>query len=98
MATIRAFRALRPTAEKAPAVSAVPYDVVNTPEASAPAAGNPLSFLPVPPAEIDLADGTDNQSDAGYAKAAEKFQKLKAEAPLFFEDPPSLYVYRLRMG
>ena len=98
MATIRAFRALRPTTEKAPAVSAVPYDVVNTAEARALAAGNPLSFLHVSRPEIDLPDGTDIYSDAVYAKAAEHFEKLKAEAPLFVEDTPSLYVYRLRMG
>jgi uncharacterized protein (DUF1015 family) len=98
MATIRAFRALRPTTENAPAVSAVPYDVVNTAEARALAAGNPLSFLHVSRPEIDLPDGTDVYSDAVYAKAGENFEELKAEAPLFIEDTPSLYVYRLRMG
>lgn len=98
MATIRAFRALRPTTEKASAVSAVPYDVVNTAEARALAAGNPLSFLHVSRPEIDLPDGTDIHSDAVYVKAAENFEKLKVEAPLFIEDTPSLYVYRLRMG
>ncbi|HLF83331.1 MAG TPA: DUF1015 family protein [Blastocatellia bacterium] len=98
MATIRAFRALRPTTEKAPAVSAVPYDVVTTAEACVLAAGNPLSFLHVSRPEIDLPDGTDIHSDAVYAKAAENFDKLRAQAPLFVEDAPSLYVYRLRMG
>ena len=98
MATIRAFRALRPTTEKAPAVSAVPYDVVNTEEARALAANNPLSFLHVSRPEIDLPDGTDIHSDAVYAKAAENFEQLKAEAPLLIDDTPSLYVYQLRMG
>jgi uncharacterized protein (DUF1015 family) len=98
MATIRAFRALRPTTENAPAVSAVPYDVVNTPEGRALAAGNPLSFLHVSRPEIDLPDGTDTYSDAVYVKAAENFEKLKTEAPLFIEDLASIYVYRLRMG
>ena len=98
MATIRAFRALRPTTEKAPAVSAVPYDVVTTAEARVLAAWNPLSFLHVSRPEIDLPDGTDIHSDAVYAKAAENFDKLRAQAPLFVEDAPSLYVYRLRMG
>jgi uncharacterized protein (DUF1015 family) len=98
MATIRAFRALRPTTENAPAVSAVPYDVVNTAEARALSAGNPLSFLHVSRPEIDLPDGIDIYSDAVYEKAAENFEKLKAAAPLFTEDTPSLYVYRLQMG
>jgi len=98
MATIRAFRALRPLAEKAAAVSAVPYDVVNTQEARERAAGNSLSFLHVSRPEIDLPDGTDVYSDAVYDKASENLEKLKAEAPLFVEETPSLYVYRLRMG
>jgi uncharacterized protein (DUF1015 family) len=98
MAIIRAFRALRPPAEKAAAVSAVPYDVVNTTEARALAAENPLSFLHVSRPEIDLPDGIDIYSDAVYEKAAENFEKLKAEASLFTEDTPSLYVYRLQMG
>ncbi|HJZ68794.1 MAG TPA: DUF1015 domain-containing protein, partial [Blastocatellia bacterium] len=98
MATVRAFRALRPRKETAAAVSAVPYDVVNTSEARELAVGNPLSFLHVSRPEIDLPDDTDVYSDAVYEKAAENFEKLKAEAPLAVEETPSLYIYRLRMG
>ncbi len=97
MATVRPFRALRPTSENAAAVSAVPYDVVSTPEARQLAAGNPLSFLHVSRPEIDMPEGTDPYSPAVYAKAAENFERLKREAPLSFEKGPSLYVYRLRM-
>jgi uncharacterized protein (DUF1015 family) len=98
MATIRAFQAQRPLKEKAAQVSAVPYDVVNTTEARELAKGNPLSFLHVSRSEIDLPDGTDAHSDEVYDKAKENFEKLKAAAPLFVEETPSLYVYRLRMG
>jgi uncharacterized protein (DUF1015 family) len=79
-------------------VSAVPYDVVNTEEARALAEGNPLSFLHVSRAEIDLPPSADPYSDAVYAKALENFQRLRAEAPLVVEETPSLYFYRLRMG
>lgn len=98
MATIRAFRALRPATENAAAVSAVPYDVVSVSEARELAAGNPLSFLHVSRPEIDLHEGTDIHSDEVYLKAAENFQKLRTDAPLFIEDTPSLYIYRLQMG
>ncbi|MFY9608489.1 MAG: DUF1015 family protein [Blastocatellia bacterium] len=98
MATIRAFQAQRPTKEKAADVAAVPYDVVNTTEARELAAGNPLSFLHVSRPEIDLPDGTDVYSDAVYHKAKENFEKLKTAAPLFVDETPSLYVYRLRLG
>ena len=98
MAVIRPFRALRPQAERAQAVASVPYDVVNTEEACALAAGRPLSFLHVSRPEIDLPPGTDIHSDPVYRKAVENFEKLIAEAPLEKESEPSLYLYRLIMG
>ena len=98
MAVITPFRALRPAPASASAVAAVPYDVVNTDEARALAAGNPLSFLHVSRAEIDLPPDTNPYDDAVYAKAVENFDTLKARAPLVLEDTPTLYVYRLRMG
>ena len=98
MAALLPFRALRPTPASAPRVAAVPYDVVSAQEAQALAAGNPLSFLHVSRAEIDLPPDTDPHSAAVYRKAAENFATLEAEAPLIVEDAPSLYVYRLKMG
>lgn len=98
MAVIRPFRALRPQPERAQAVASVPYDVVNTEEARALAAGKPLSFLHVSRPEIDLPPGTDIHSDPVYRKAVENFEKLIAEAPLEQEAEPSLYLYRLIMG
>ena len=97
MATVRSFRAVRPEPKSAAAVSSVPYDVVSTEEARRLAAGNPLSFLHVSRAEIDLPDGTDPYSDAVYRKAVENFESLKSRAPLAAEAEESLYVYRLRM-
>jgi len=76
----------------------VPYDVVTTREAAALAHGNPLSFLHVSRAEIDLPTGTDPYADAVYERAAENFRSLKQAAPLVTEDEPTLYVYRLRMA
>ena len=98
MAIIRPFNALRPPAERAAQVAAVPYDVVNTAEARALATGNPWSFLHVSRPEIDLPDDTPIYSDEVYAKAATNFGVLKRDCPLQNEDTPSLYVYRLKMG
>jgi uncharacterized protein (DUF1015 family) len=78
-------------------VAAVPYDVVNTDEARALADGNPLSFLRVSRAEIELPSGTDPYSDVVYERATRNFEELKASS-LVLEDRPSLYLYRLRMG
>src|SRR5713101_9862829 len=98
MATLRPFRALMPSPDSAASVAAVPYDVVSTQEARALAAGNPLSFLHVSRAEIDLPAGTPIYSDQVYAKASANFEKLTKECPLETEETPSLYLYRLIMG
>jgi uncharacterized protein (DUF1015 family) len=98
MSAIYPFAALRPSPQAAPAVAAVPYDVVSSDEARALAAGNPLSFLHVSRPEIDLGPGADPHADAAYQQAATAFATLKADAPLVVEDTPSFYVYRLHMG
>src|SRR4051812_49481704 len=98
MALIQPFRALRPTPENAAAVSAVPYDVVNTDEARALASGNPLSFLHVTRSEIDLPPGTDPYSPQVYEQARTNFSALRQRAPLVIDEVPSLYFYRLQMG
>jgi uncharacterized protein (DUF1015 family) len=98
VAVIRPFSALRPPTDKAKEVASVPYDVVNTEEARALAAGNPSSFLHVSRPEIDLPEGTDIYSDAVYEKAAENFQRLIKEGTLEEESSPSVYLYRLIMG
>lgn len=95
MAVIRPFRAVRPDRDAAPRVAAVPYDVVDTVEARALAAGNPLSFLHVSRAEIDLPAGTDPHDDIVYRTAAERYRALKRDAPLTQENDAALYLYHL---
>jgi len=98
MAVLTPFRALRPEPSAAPTVASVPYDVVSTDEARALAADNPLSFLRVTRAEIDLPPDTNPYDARVYAQAVRNFEDLKRAAPLVIEESPSLYFYRLRMG
>ena len=97
MAIVRPFRAVRPTPDNAAHIAAVPYDVVDTEEARALAAGNPLSFLHVSRAEIDLPSGADPHSDRVYRLAAERYRKLKHDAPLVQEASDSMYLYQLHV-
>jgi len=97
MAILHPFRALRPQPHAVEAVASVPYDVINTAEARAMAAGNPLSFLHVIRPEIDLPEGTDEHADAVYAKGAANLDAFAASDQFVEEDEPSLYVYRLVM-
>lgn len=95
---IRPFSAVRPAPEKAAAVAAVPYDVVDTAEARALAAGNPASFLHVSRPEIDMPDGTDCSSPAAYAQARKALDALRASGTLVQDDSPRFYAYRQVMG
>ena len=96
MATIRPFLALRPTRDRVAAVVAPPYDVVDTAEARALAAGNPDSFLHVSRPEIDLPDGTDPHTDEVYAAGATALADLVARGVLVPDAAPGLLVYRQR--
>jgi uncharacterized protein (DUF1015 family) len=96
MSVARPFKALRPRTGLAPRIAAVPYDVVNAGEARA-LAGDPLSFLHVSRAEIDLPPTTDPYADTVYARAAANFEALKRDG-LEQETRPAIYLYRLKMG
>lgn len=98
MATVRPFRALRPTPEAAERVASVPYDVVSSAEARDLAEGNDLSFLHVIRPEIDLPEGTDEHADEVYAAGREALDRLAASEHFVEEAEPSLYVYRLEMN
>ena len=86
MALIASLQSSPSRARSPPLVAAVPYDVVNTDEARALAAGNPLSFLRVSRAEIDLPPDTDPYSDAVYDTARRNFDGSESAAPLVVED------------
>ncbi|MCL1920906.1 MAG: DUF1015 family protein [Kiritimatiellaeota bacterium] len=95
---IKPFAALRPAPGKAAALAAVPYDVVDTAEARALAAGNPDSFLHVSRPEIDLPDDVDIHDDRVYAQGAKAFTDFQARGVLLREAAEHFYVYRQVMG
>ncbi len=96
MSKIRPFRALRPAPPVVSAIASVPYDVVNTDEARALAAGNDLSFLHVSRSEIDLPPDTNPYADIVYETAKARFAAMR---PQFVEEAePAIYFYKLRMG
>ena len=98
MATVRPFAAYRPPRSAAVLVASPPYDVINTAEARALAAGNPASFLHVSRPEIDLPEGTDEHADAVYRTGAENLRALVASHALVADPEPHLYLYAQRMG
>lgn len=98
MADIRPFRAFRPRPELAGRVASPPYDVLNRDEARTMAADEPLSFLHVVKAEIDLAPEQKDDHETVYAKSAENLKGLMDDDVLVQDDKPAFYIYRLTMG
>jgi uncharacterized protein (DUF1015 family) len=98
MAVIRPFKAVRPSEKVAHLVASVPYDVVNREEAAELAKGNPISFLRVTRAEIEMKEKIDVYSPEVYQRAKENFERLKEEAPLAQDTTPNFYLYKLTMG
>ncbi|ENQ3106180.1 DUF1015 domain-containing protein [Bacillus cereus] len=98
MATIKPFRAIRPTQERAKEVAALPYDVLNSKEARETAKGNPYSFLRVDKAEIDLDPSISPYVNAVYEKARGNLQHLIEQGVLIQEERPCFYIYELTMN
>jgi len=97
MSLIRPFTGLRPAPGRAADVAAPPYDVLNTEEARARAAGKPWSFLHISKPEIDLPQDTNPYAPEVYAKAAENLAHMVREGVLVRDPEACYYVYRLTM-
>lgn len=94
MPRVKAFRAVRPPADKAAQVACVPYDVVNRAEAVALAAGHPNSFLHVIRPDIDLPADIDPYADEIYLRARSSLDRLLADGVLEQDADRSVFLYR----
>jgi uncharacterized protein (DUF1015 family) len=91
---VEPLRLIRPAPAEAAAVASPPYDVVSRAEAAALARDNPLSFLHVARAEIDLPDAVDPHDPRVYARARENLEALLERGALAREPAPGLFLYR----
>jgi len=98
MAIIKPFRALRPPVTLAAEVAALPYDVMDTAEARAMAAGNPFSFLHISRPEIDLPEEIDSHSEPVYVQGGVNLAAFVAQKTLVQDATDCYYVYRQKMG
>ncbi len=98
MITIHPFKALRPAPQHAKNVASRPYDVMTRKEAKIEAEGNPVSFLHITRAEIDLPESVDVYSQEVYDKAKENLEAFISRDVLFRENKPCYYIYRLIMN
>ena len=98
MARIKAFFGYRPPKSKAQTVAAPPYDVINSQEARAMAAGNPESFLHINKPEIDLDPAIGLYSDIVYATGKANLARFIETGLLVRDAKPCLYAYAQTMG
>ncbi len=97
MATVKPFKGYRP-ADKAEQIACPPYDVINSEEARAMAAGNALSFLHVEKPEIDLPPTVDLYAPQVYAKGKENLERFIKDGILKQDEKPCFYIYAQTMN
>ncbi|MCF7793628.1 MAG: DUF1015 family protein [Candidatus Cloacimonetes bacterium] len=98
MAKIKAFKGVRPAADKIKDVASPPYDVLNSEEAREQVKGKPYSFLHVVKPEVDLPLETDHYDESVYQKGRENLYKFIKDGVLIQDKKPCFYLYRLIMG
>ena len=98
MAIFKPFQAYRPAIKNQALIPALPYDVMNSEEARRMVKGNPLSFLHVDKAEIDLDPSINPYSEAVYEKARDNLLMLEQNGDLVQDKTPCLYIYRQNMN
>lgn len=98
MAKIKPFKGIRPPKALVEEVASRPYDVLNSAEARAEAAGNEKSLYHIIKPEIDFPEGTDEHDPAVYEKAAENFRLFQEKGWLVQDEKEQYYVYAQTMN
>ncbi len=92
MATIKPFKGLRPPQNLAQTLACLPYDVMDSAEATQMALGKPESLLHITRAEIDCPAGTDIHSETVYNKAVDNFNMFKTNGWLIPDTDAKYYL------
>jgi uncharacterized protein (DUF1015 family) len=95
MVKIYRFAAVRPAPGLAPAIAAVPYDVVTADEVRAIIRQDPDSFLRVSRSDAELPD-IPPHDDRVYQRARENFLAFLESGRMRQDAPPAMYVYRVK--
>ena len=78
-------------------VASRPYDVLNSEEARAEAAGNPMSLYHIIKPEIDFEPGMDEHDARVYDKAVENFRMFQDKGWLRQDEKENYYIYAQTM-
>lgn len=97
MAKVKPFKGVRPPRELVEQVASRPYDVLNSEEARAEAAGNPMSLYHIIKPEIDFEPGMDEHDARVYDKAVENFRMFQEKGWLRQDEKENYYIYAQTM-
>ncbi len=98
MAIVKPFQGIRPPKELVEKVQSRPYDVLNSEEARAEAAGNEMSLYHIIKPEIDFDPIAEETDPRVYAKAAENFKKYQDKGWLVRDNKEQYYIYAQTMN
>ncbi len=97
MADIRPFKAVRPRADLADKIAALPYDVYSRQGAKAEIEKAPLSFLRIDRPETNFPDDVDTYDERVYVKAREILCDMIEKGEFIEDEKPLYYLYELTM-
>ena len=98
MAIIKPFKGLRPPKQLVEEVACLPYDVMNSEEATKMAKGKPASLLRITRAEIELEKGTDSHDEKVYLHARSNFDSFQEKGFLVQDKEAHYYIYAQTMN
>lgn len=97
MATVKGFKAIRPTPSLADKVASLPYDVMDSDEAREMVAGNPYSFLNIDRAEINFDPSVSPYDKVVYEKARDLLDNMREQGIFIQDESDNLYIYKQAM-
>lgn len=98
MADVKPFRAIRPRADLAEKIAALPYDVYSRQEAYEKVQGDPYTFLRIDRPETQFAADCDMYAPEVYEKARDMLREMIEEGFFLEESREAYYVYELVMN
>ena len=98
MARVNPFRAIRPRADLADRIAALPYDVYSRQEAYEKVKGDPYTFLRIDRPETQFPPDYDMYAQEVYEKASTMLNDMLTEGLFIEEEKKAYYVYELVMN
>lgn len=98
MAIVKPFKGLRPPKDRVEEVSCLPYDVMNSEEATKMVNGKEASLLRITRAEIEFDNNINPHDEKVYLKAKSNFKAFQEKGFLIQDNEAHYYIYAQTMN